>query len=200
MGTYLRVLISPSILLNTLCIFVLARSRLSNKSITVVFLRFLAVFDILAITLKFIRAEINYQSIVKMRDVSFMTPFFCKTLYVSVIILALANSPFIKLADVGPANNQRVFCGLIKYSLIIDITTASILPIALATTVNILIAATLHRVSHTPFDWFVADEKVDLRSSTMSTMDKKFLPNVYPLPSSKSSSVIADTRQVTRMF
>ncbi|CAF3519062.1 unnamed protein product [Rotaria socialis] len=71
---------------------------------------------------------------------------------------------------------------------------------ALATTVNILIAVTLHRVSHTPFDWFVADEKVDLRSSTMSTMDKKFLPNVYPLPSSKSSSVIADTRQVTRMF
>ncbi|CAF4399828.1 unnamed protein product [Rotaria socialis] len=140
MGTYLRVLISPSILLNTLCIFVLARSRLSNKSITVVFLRFLAVFDILAITLKFIRAEINYQSIVKMRDVSFMTPFFCKTLYLTqkracyicylaVIILALANSPFIKLADVGPANNQRVFCGLIKYSLIIDITTASILPI-----------------------------------------------------------------------
>ncbi|CAF1672913.1 unnamed protein product [Rotaria magnacalcarata] len=52
MGTYLRVLIGPGILLNTLCIFVLSRSRLSNKFITVVFLRFLAIFDMLAITFK----------------------------------------------------------------------------------------------------------------------------------------------------
>ncbi|CAF4187582.1 unnamed protein product [Rotaria magnacalcarata] len=69
---------------------------------------------------------------------------------------------------------------------------------ALITAVNILIAVTLHRVSHTPFDWFVADEKIDLRSSTMNVMDEKFLSNVYPLRSSKSSSVIADTSQATK--
>ncbi|CAF5019925.1 unnamed protein product, partial [Rotaria magnacalcarata] len=49
--------------------------------------------------------------------------------YLTVIILALANLPFLKLADISPVNNQRVFCGLIKDTLIIDITTGSILPI-----------------------------------------------------------------------
>jgi hypothetical protein len=60
-STNLRILIGPGILLNTLCIIVLSRPRLSNKSTTIFFLRFLAIFDILAITLKYIRAELNYK-------------------------------------------------------------------------------------------------------------------------------------------
>ena len=81
-STYLRLLIGPGILLNTLCLIVLSRPRLSNKSTTIIFLRFLAVFDILAITLKYIRAEINYQSTEKNHQIVFLTPIVCKTLYV----------------------------------------------------------------------------------------------------------------------
>lgn len=81
-GTYLRFLLGPGILLNTLCLIVLSRPRMSNKSTTVVFLKFLAIFDILAITLKFIRSELNYQSIEKMKNSIFMIATFCKTLYV----------------------------------------------------------------------------------------------------------------------
>jgi len=81
-STYLRLLIGPGILLNTLCILVLSRPRLSNKSTTIGFLRFLAIFDILSITLKYIRAEINYQSIEKHKDIIILSPVFCKTLYV----------------------------------------------------------------------------------------------------------------------
>ncbi|CAF3046222.1 unnamed protein product, partial [Rotaria sp. Silwood2] len=44
--TYLRLLIGPGILLNILCLFVLSCPRSSNKSTTVVFLRFLSIFDI----------------------------------------------------------------------------------------------------------------------------------------------------------
>ncbi len=81
-ATYLRLLIGPGILLNTLCLIVLSRPRLSNKSTTIVFLRFLAVFDIFAITLKYIRAEINYQSIEKGHQISLLIPSVCKALYV----------------------------------------------------------------------------------------------------------------------
>jgi hypothetical protein len=81
-STYLRLLIGPGILLNTLCLIVFSRPRLSNKSTTIGFLRFLAIFDILSITLKYIRAEINYQSIVKHKDIIILSPVFCKTLYV----------------------------------------------------------------------------------------------------------------------
>lgn len=81
-ATYLRGLIGPGILLNTLCLIVLSRPRLSSKSTTIVFLRFLALFDILAITLKYIRAEINYQSMEKGRDIAILIPSVCKTIYV----------------------------------------------------------------------------------------------------------------------
>jgi hypothetical protein len=81
-STYLRLLIAPGILLNTLCLLVLSRPRLSNKSTTIRFLRYLAIFDILSITLKYIRAEINYQSIEKQKDLIIIVPAFCKTLYV----------------------------------------------------------------------------------------------------------------------
>jgi len=79
---YLRLLIGPGILLNTLCLIVLSRPRLSNKSTTIVFLRFLAIFDVLSITLKYIRAEINYQSTERGRNIVILTPDFCKALYV----------------------------------------------------------------------------------------------------------------------
>ena len=81
-GTYLRLLIGPGVLLNILCLFVLSRSKLLNKSTTVIFLRFLAIFDILSITLKYIRAELNYQSIDKKKDIILITPAFCKILYI----------------------------------------------------------------------------------------------------------------------
>jgi hypothetical protein len=81
-STYLRLLIGPGILLNTLCLIILSRPRLSNKSTTIVFLRFLAIFDILAITLKYMRAELNYQSIEKMKNIIIIKPAFCKALYV----------------------------------------------------------------------------------------------------------------------
>lgn len=81
-STYLRVLIGPGILLNTLCLIVLSRPRLSSKSTTIVFLRFLALFDILAITLKYIRAEVNYQSTEKNREIFLLIPSLCKTMYV----------------------------------------------------------------------------------------------------------------------
>jgi hypothetical protein len=79
---YLRLLIGPGILLNTLCLIVLSRPRLSNKSTTILFLRFLAIFDVLSITLKYIRAEINYQSVERGRPIAILTPDFCKALYV----------------------------------------------------------------------------------------------------------------------
>jgi len=41
----------------------------------------------------------------------------------------LANLSFISLSGVLPANNNQKYCGLIKDSLIVDILTASILPI-----------------------------------------------------------------------
>lgn len=81
-ATYLRLLIGPGILLNTLCLIVLSRPRLSSKSTTIVFLRFLALFDILAITLKYIRAEVNYQSTEKNHEISILIPAVCKTVYV----------------------------------------------------------------------------------------------------------------------
>lgn len=79
---YLRFLIGPAILLNTLCLIVLSRPRLSNKSTTIVFLRFLAIFDVLSMSLKYIRLEINYQSVQNERHIAVLTPNFCKALYV----------------------------------------------------------------------------------------------------------------------
>ncbi|CAF3841681.1 unnamed protein product [Rotaria sp. Silwood1] len=81
-STYLRLLIGPGILFNSLCLFILSRPRLSNKSTTIVFLRVLALFDILSITFKYIRAEINYQSVGKGREIFLLTSSVCKALYV----------------------------------------------------------------------------------------------------------------------
>jgi hypothetical protein len=80
----LRLLIGPGILLNTLCLIVFSRSKLSNKSTTIFFLRFLAIFDILSITLKYIRAELYYQSVQNKKNIFIITEAFCKALYVSM--------------------------------------------------------------------------------------------------------------------
>ncbi|CAM4771592.1 unnamed protein product [Rotaria magnacalcarata] len=81
-ATYLRFLVGPGVILNILCLFILSRPRLSNKSTTILFLRFLAVFDISAIVLKFVRAEINYQSNEKDYTIFLLTPITCKAIYV----------------------------------------------------------------------------------------------------------------------
>lgn len=81
-ATYLRVLVGPGFCLNLLCLFVLSRPRLSSKSTTIVFLRFLAAFDILSVVTKYIRAELNYQSMERQRNISFLVPATCKTLVV----------------------------------------------------------------------------------------------------------------------
>jgi hypothetical protein len=51
--------------------------------------------------------------------------------YVTSVILLLANLSFIVLAGVHPANNDQKYCGLDekKLLLIVDIITASVLPI-----------------------------------------------------------------------
>lgn len=81
-STYLRFLVGPGILFNGLCLFVLSRPKLSNKSTTIVFLRFLAIFDILAVLMKYIRAELNYQSIENHRQIFPIDEVSCKTIYI----------------------------------------------------------------------------------------------------------------------
>jgi hypothetical protein len=51
--------------------------------------------------------------------------------YLTSVILLLANLSFIELAGVHTANNNQKYCGLDKKNilLIVDIITASVLPI-----------------------------------------------------------------------
>ncbi|CAF1440636.1 unnamed protein product [Rotaria sordida] len=242
-ATYLRLLIGPGILLNTLCLFVLSRPRLSNKSTTVVFLRFLAIFDILAITLKYIRAELNYQSIEKKKDIIIITSVFCKTLYVGMnasisitmwtivlmsldkvvavsyplkagiwitqkrafyvccftsLLLLIVNLYFITLSDALPANNNQGYCGLIKVSLIIDILTASILPIGLITIINIVIVIILYCASRTSFDSYINEDRIDLRSLPIDVMKNELILARYHFQSSQNSSSTTDTNQAIK--
>ncbi|CAF1005922.1 unnamed protein product [Adineta steineri] len=140
-SNYLRILIGPGIFLNTLCVIVLSRPRLSNKSTTIFFLRFLAIFDILAITLKYVRVELNYQSrlyvcmgasisitmwtIVLMSvDKAIAVSYPLKSsiwltqkrvsyiCYLTSLILLLANLSFISFAEQGRTRHNKLFCGL----------------------------------------------------------------------------------------
>ena len=81
-STYLRFFVGPGVLLNALCLLVLSRRRLASQSTTIVFLRFLAVFDIWAVVTKYLRAELNYQSIEKENTVELLVPALCKAIYV----------------------------------------------------------------------------------------------------------------------
>ncbi len=49
--------------------------------------------------------------------------------YFISFVLFLANLSFITLSGVHEAHNKQKYCGLTKDSLIVDILTASILPI-----------------------------------------------------------------------
>ncbi|CAF0812912.1 unnamed protein product [Adineta ricciae] len=257
-ATYLRLLIGPGILLNTLCLLVLSRPRISNKSTTIVFLRFLAVFDILAITLKYIRAEINYQSTEKGHQIFLLIPSICKTLYVlmnssisiamwtialmsldkavavtypfksgiwvttrravyicclTIIVLLLANLAFIKLSGIRMAKNHRKYCGLIDDLFIVDLLTASILPIAtnasnndhifpkadqrnltiisfsgIITLTNIVIAVVLHRDSNVSLDSKVSDESPRRETESQLNGSRISVPS-FRFRSSASSSI-----------
>lgn len=83
-ATYLRLLVGPGVFLNVLCLWMLFWKKLSNKSTTIIFLQLLAIFDILSIVLKYIRAEVNYQSMEKGHQISFLIPSVCKSLYVTM--------------------------------------------------------------------------------------------------------------------
>ncbi|CAF0807106.1 unnamed protein product [Adineta ricciae] len=253
-ATYLRLLIGPGILLNTLCLLVLSRPRISNKSTTIVFLRFLAVFDILAITLKYIRAEINYQSTEKGHQIFLLIPSICKTLYVlmnssisiamwtialmsldkavavtypfksgiwvttrravyicclTIIVLLLANLAFIKLSGIRMAKNHRKYCGLIDDLFIVDLLTASILPIGIITLTNIVIAVVLHRDSNVSLDSKVSDEsprretESQLNGSRISVPSFRFRSSASSSITTTDLAVAAKRRasaQVTRML
>ncbi|CAF1043115.1 unnamed protein product [Adineta steineri] len=254
-STYLRLLIVPAILLNTLCLIVLSRPKLSGKSTTLVFLRFLAVFDILAITLKYIRAEINYQSIDKGHQIFLLIPWVCKTLYVlmnssisismwtivlmsldkavavsyplqssiwvthrravyicciTIITLSLANLTFINLSGILTARNGSEYCGLNKDSFIVDLLTASILPMGLITITNIVIAVVLNRVSRVSLNWPTSDDNSKRECEAQMFNSRLSVPSLNYRRSSAGSTVtptdivIAAKRrlsaQVTRML
>ncbi|CAF0855666.1 unnamed protein product [Rotaria sordida] len=250
-ATYLRLLIGPGILLNSLCLFILSRPRLSNKSTTIIFLRVLALFDILSISLKYIRAEINYQSIEKGHEIFLLIPAVCKALYVSmnacisitmwtivlmsldkaiavsyplkssiwlthkrafhicclaIVILFLANLSFINLSDIHLARNHRKYCGLSDISFIVDLLTASILPMGLITAANIVIAVVLHRTS---YDWRVSEDFSKRESNTSFSKRTLSSTSFRQRCSGASTNTGADTilatkrrinAQVTRML
>ncbi|CAF1417614.1 unnamed protein product, partial [Didymodactylos carnosus] len=194
---YLRFLIVPSILLNILCLIVLSRPHLSKKSTTICYLRALAVFDMLCISLKFFRIELNYQSAEKGHNIFLLTSPFCKVLYVllsasisidmwiialmsldkliavryplkSTILLTqkrafiscvivtfvmlCLNLYFIKTADIK-LSNKRKYCTLITESILIDMITASFLPIGIITCTNTYIAIVLHNSTKKTLTW-----------------------------------------------
>ncbi|CAF1030402.1 unnamed protein product [Adineta steineri] len=228
-SNYLRILIGPGFFLNTLCIIVLSRPRLSNKSTTIFFLRFLAIFDILAITLKYVRVELNYQSrlyvcmgasisitmwtIVLMSvDKAIAVSYPLKSsiwltqkrvsyiCYLTSLILLLANLSFISFAEQGRTRHNKLFCGLNqnKNPLLLDIITASILPIALTTAANIVIAVTLHYVSRNSFNWSSKKEKSDINRSELDISKAKRSPSPYPNQTSLAAPLTNNTSQVSK--
>ncbi|UJR36694.1 hypothetical protein I4U23_029411 [Adineta vaga] len=253
-ATYLRLLIVPGILFNTLCLLVLSRPRISNKSTTIVFLRFLAVFDILAITLKYIRAEINYQSIEKGHQIFLLIPSVCKALYVlmntsisvsmwtialmsldkafavtyplksgiwvtirracyiccfAILILFLANLAFLRLSGIRISRNRRKYCGLHEDLFIVDLLTASILPMSIITVTNIVIAVILHRDSNISPDSKLSDDSPKRETEPQLNSSRISVPSFRFRSSASSSTTTTDlvlaakrraSAQVTRML
>lgn len=242
---YIRVLVGPGFCLNLLCLYVLSRPRLSSKSTTIVFLRFLAVFDILAVVTKYIRAELNYQSLEKQRNISFLVPATCKTLFVLMngfismgmwtivlmsvekavavsyplkssiwltkrrafymctgtsFVLLLVNLAFINLSGIRLSRKRQKYCGLTKDSIVIDVITASILPIGLITAVNIVITVVLHRVSRKSFNWTNGEDKkvmVDCELSSLKNVSScRYSTRIDPIQVNKRRT----SAQVTRML
>ena len=51
--------------------------------------------------------------------------------FLTIIVLLLANLAFIKLSGIRMSKNHRKYCGLIDDLFIVDLLTASILPIGM---------------------------------------------------------------------
>ncbi|CAF4912425.1 unnamed protein product, partial [Rotaria sp. Silwood1] len=188
-STYLRLLIGPGILLNSLCLFIFSRPKLSNKSTTIMFLRVLSLFDILSITLKYIRAEMNYQSIEKGHEIFLLIPSICKALYV------LMN------ACISIAMWTIVLMSLDK-----AIAVSYPLKASLITAANSVIAIVLHRTS---YNWQTSDDS-NKRESDLSFY-KNILSKVslrqccYGSSTTKAVELVLATKrrtnvQVTRML
>ncbi|CAF4580862.1 unnamed protein product, partial [Rotaria sp. Silwood2] len=186
---YLRAIIGPSILLNSLCLFIFSRQRLSNKSTTIIFLRVLALFDILSIILKYIREEINYQSTEKGHEIFFMTSSACKTLYVLMNTCSSISMWIIALMSLDKAI-------AVSYPLKSSVITAA----------NIIIVVVLHRTS---YDWRTSNDS-NKRESDLSVRKKKLLkPSLRQSCSGTSTTTAAElvlatkrrtNAQVTRML
>ncbi|CAF0903574.1 unnamed protein product [Didymodactylos carnosus] len=196
-STYLRFLICPSILLNILCLIVLSRPRLSKKSTTICYLRALALFDMFCITLKYFRAELNYQSAEKGHNIFLLKSTFCKILYVllstsisvdiwiivlmsldkliavryplkstvlltpkraytsTIVVISVLfciNLYFIHTADIKLKGTKK-YCTVITESVLIDLVTASFLPIGIITGANIYIAIVLRNATRRALAW-----------------------------------------------
>ncbi|CAF1254265.1 unnamed protein product [Rotaria sp. Silwood1] len=188
-STYLRLLIGPGILLNSLCLFILSRPKLSNKSTTIMFLRVLSLFDILSITLKYIRAEMNYQSIEKGHEIFLLIPSICKALYVSM-------NACISIA----------MWTIVLMSLDKAIAVSYPLKASLITAANIVIAVVLRRTSQ---NWQISEisNKQEFDSSYSKTNSSK--PSRHQRCSGRSTNttvevILATKRrtniQVTRML
>jgi hypothetical protein len=58
------------------------------------------------------------------------------------VILLSANLSFIKLSGIRPSRHQRKYCALNESSIIVDLLTASILPMGKSIFISLLISAT----------------------------------------------------------
>ncbi|CAF1071224.1 unnamed protein product [Rotaria sp. Silwood1] len=188
-STYLRVLIGPGILLNLLCLFILSRSKLSNKSTTVIFLRILAFFDILSIIFQYIRAEINYQSTEKGYETLLLTSSACKTLYI------LMN------ACISIAMWTIVLMSLDK-----AVAVSYPLKSRLITAANIVIAVILRRTS---YDWRICEDsnkqESDSNFSKTNLSKASLRRNCSGRSTTKAVELVLATKrrtnaQVTRML
>ncbi|CAF3826879.1 unnamed protein product [Rotaria sp. Silwood1] len=114
---YLRSLIGPGILLNLLCLFILSRPKLSNKSTTIIFLRVLALFDILSIILKYIRAEINYQSTKNGHKIFLLTPSACLITTANIVIVVVLHRTRYAWRMTEDSNKQAADSNFFKTNL-----------------------------------------------------------------------------------
>ncbi|CAF3222448.1 unnamed protein product, partial [Rotaria sp. Silwood2] len=64
--------------------------------------------------------------------------------------------------------------------------------------INILIAVTLRRVSHTSFGWYITKAKVDLESGPIDMIKKELISTRYRHQSSQNSSLTIDTSQAIK--
>jgi hypothetical protein len=124
----------------------------------------------------------------------------------TIIILLLANLSFINLSGIRISRNRRKYCGLDENSIIVDLLTASILPMGLITAANIIIALVLRRVSRNSLDLGSLDDG-DKRDSDPNIINKHISTPLNRLSASSIPVIdlISATKrrtsiQVTRML